>query len=42
MIKNNLDQSQQGESVMSRRRRKADYYCLDPWTAITSEEWHNP
>lgn len=42
MIKNNLDQSQQGESVMSRRRRKADYHCLDPWTAITSEEWHNP
>ena len=34
-------QSRKGESVMSRRRRKADYHCLDPWTAITSGEWHS-
>ncbi len=35
-------QSQKGESVMSRQRRKSDYHCLDPWTVITSEEWHSP
>ena len=32
-------QSRKGESVMSRRRRKADYHCLDPWTAETSGKW---
>ena len=39
MIKNNLDQSRQDESVISRQRRKADYHCLDPWTAETSGKW---
>ena len=32
-------QSRKGESVMSRRRRKADYHCLDSWTAETSGKW---
>lgn len=32
-------QSRQGESVISRQRRKADYHCLDPWTAETSGKW---
>ena len=39
MIKNNLDQSRMGESVIGRRRRKEDYHCLDPWTAETSGKW---
>ena len=33
--KNGTDQSRQSESVISRQRRKADYHCLDPWTAET-------
>lgn len=32
-------QSRQGESVISRRHRKADCHCLDPWTAETSGKW---
>lgn len=32
-------QSRQGESVRSRQRRKADFHCLDPWTADTSGKW---
>lgn len=27
------------ESAISRQRRKADYHCLDPWTAETSGKW---
>jgi len=37
--KNGTDQSRQGESVIGRQRRKADYRCLDPWTAETSGKW---
>lgn len=25
--------------MISRRRKKADYHCLDPWTAETSDKW---
>ena len=33
------DQSRQDESVISRQRRKADYHCLDPWTAEIRGKW---
>ena len=37
--KNGTDQSRQGESVISRRRKETAYHCLDPWTAETSGKW---
>lgn len=35
------DQSRQGESVISRQCKTADYHCLDPWTAETSGKWRD-
>lgn len=37
--KNGTAQSRQDESVIRRQHRKADYHCLDPWTAESSGKW---